>query len=48
MHSIGYVILVLCECPIKNQHIIKTPPISSYGHIMKCTKKKQTFYDVNP
>ncbi len=48
MHSINYVILLLCECPIKNQHIIKAPPITSYGHTMKCTKKKQTFYDVNP
>jgi hypothetical protein len=26
MHSIGYVILLLlCECPIKNQCIIKAP-----------------------
>jgi len=48
MHSISYVILLLCECPIKNEHIIKAPPIIGYGHTMKCTKEKQTFYDVNP
>jgi hypothetical protein len=48
MNSISYVILLLCECPIKNEHIIKAPPIIGYGHTMKCTKEKQTFYDVNP